>query len=242
MNKQEAKQILLLYRPGLAEAGDSRMAEALALAGSDEELRGWFEQHCAFQAAMRKKFRQIEAPRGLRDRILEERKVLHLLVWWRSPVRLLAAAAIVLFLGLAGLWLKPRTPDSFADYQARMVRSALREYRMDVVTNDMRQVRQFLASKGAPADYVLPKGLAKLELTGGGVLSWRSQPVTMACFNRGDAQMLFLFVMERSGVKHPPPAIPQLTTVNRMPVASWTQGGKTYLLAGPEGSDLRAYL
>jgi len=242
MDKQEARQILLLYRPGPTDAADSRMAEALELARQDEELRGWFEEHCAFQAVVRKKFRQIEAPGSLKDRLLAQQKIVHAPVWWRSPAWLAAAAAIVLFLGLAGLWLKPRTPDSFADYQARIVRGALREYQMDVVTNDLRQVRRFLASKSAPANYVLPKGLEKLELTGGGLLRWRSQPVSMTCFNRGDDQMLFLFVMDRAAVKDPPPTIPQLTRVNKMQVASWTRGDKTYLLAGPEGSDLKTYL
>jgi hypothetical protein len=138
--------------------------------------------------------------------------------------------------------MKPRTPDRFADYQARMVRTVLREYRMDLVTNDMREIRQFMAAKGAPADYVLTKGLEDLRLTGAGFLRWRSQPVAMVCFNRGDNEMLFLFVMDRSAVKDPPPVEPQLARVSKLKTARWTKDDKTYILAGPEDSDFQKYL
>ena len=59
----------------------------------------------------------------------------------------------------------------------------------------------------------------------------------MVCFNRGDNQMLFLFVLDHSAVKDPPPAVPKLSKVNKMVTASWTGDGKTYLLAGPEEAD-----
>ena len=145
-------------------------------------------------------------------------------------------------IGLSAIWIQPRAPDRFADYLARMVRTALREYRMDVVTNDMPQVRRFMAARGAPADYVLPAGLAQLQLTGGGLLWWRSRPVAMVCFNRGDDQMLFLFVLEVSAVKDPPPAAPRLSKVNKLLTACWTGDGMTYILAGPEETDfLRKY-
>ena len=118
-----------------------------------------------------------------------------------------------------------------------MVSEAQREYRMDLVTNDMQQVRQFMASRGAPADYHVTRGLERLQLTGGGRLTWRSNPVAMVCFDRGDKQMLFLFVMKRSAVKDPPPETPQLTKVRQMLAASWTRGDNTYVLAGPEEAD-----
>jgi hypothetical protein len=118
-----------------------------------------------------------------------------------------------------------------------MVGEARREYSMDLVTNDMRQVREFMARRGAPADYSLPRGLARCQLTGGGRLTWRSNPVTMVCFDRGDKQMLFLFIMKRSAVKDPPPERPRLARVSQMLTASWTRGDNTYVLAGPEEAD-----
>ncbi len=83
-------------------------------------------------------------------------------------------------------------------------------------------------------------GLNKLQLTGAGLLRWRSNPVSMVCFNRGDNHMLFLFVMNRSALKDAPPDIPRLGKVADLVTASWSQGDKTYLLAGPEEPDFGA--
>ena len=241
MNSAQAKEVLLLYRPGTADAADPQIAQALELAGRDPELGLWLEQHRAFQKAMRVKFQQIEVPAHLRNSLLIRGAVPPRVVtptaWSRNPVWLTATAAVLLLLGLVAGWLKPRTPDRFANFQTRMVSQALREYRMDLETNDMRQIRQFMAQRGAPADYEVTRGLERLQLTGGGRLSWRSHPVTMVCFDRGDNQMLFLFVMKRSALKDPPPATPQLTTVHQMATASWTRGDNIYVLAGPEEAD-----
>jgi hypothetical protein len=107
----------------------------------------------------------------------------------------------------------------------------------------MRQLRQFIAGKGAPSEYQLTKGLQKLQLTGGGCLQWRSHPVAMVCFNRGDDQMLFLFVMKRSALKDPPAGTPQVSKVTELQTVSWTRGEYTYVLAGPEEPQfLRKYL
>jgi hypothetical protein len=247
VTSSEAREILLLYRAGTADAADTEMAEALALARQDPELGRWFEQHHAFQKAMRAGFRQIEVPAHLKASLLiqkpAQRTFVTPQVWWRRPVWLTAAAAVLLVLGLIGAWLKPRVPDRFANFQSRMVGAAQLAYRMDLETNDMQQVRQLMASRGAPADYDVPPALEHLQLTGGGRLTWRSNPVAMVCFDRGDKQMLFLFVMKRSAVKDPPPKTPQLAKVRQMLVASWTLGDNTYVLAGPEEADfLKKYL
>jgi hypothetical protein len=149
-------------------------------------------------------------------------------------VWLAAAAMIMLLLGLAPLWLSPRNPDRFTDYRSRMVRTVLREYRMDIVTNDMTQVRQFLAAHEAPADYALTKGLEALQLTGGGLLRWRGNRVSMVCFDRGDKAMLYLFVIQRAALKDAPRESLQPAKVNKLATLSWSQGDKTYVLAGPD--------
>jgi uncharacterized membrane protein YbaN (DUF454 family) len=243
MTLGQAKEILLLYRPGTADAEDPQIVAAVELARRDTELARWFERHCAFQKAMRAKLRQIEVPAHLKAALLARQNIIRPPIWWQRPVWLAAAAAVVLFLGLAAIWLKPANPDGFANFQARMVSTALREYRMDLVTNDMRQLRQFIAGKGAPSEYQLTKGLETLQLTGGGCLQWRSHPVAMVCFNRGDDQMLFLFVMKRSALKDPPAGTPQVSKVTELQTVSWTRGEYTYVLAGPEEPQfLRKYL
>ena len=238
MNTSEAKEVLLLYRPGTTDASEPGVAEALELARRDPELGKWWERHRAFQKAMRTKFQEIEVPVHLKSSLLirgsVRRKAIPPQVWWRSRASLTAAAVVLLMIGLAGVWLRPRVPDRFANYQTRMVSDARRQYSMDLVTNDMREIRQYMARHDAPADYTVPRGLERLSLTGGGRLTWRNNPVAMVCFDRGDKQMLFLFVMKRSAVKDPPPATPRTAEVNQMLTVSWTQGDNTYVLAGPE--------
>ena len=234
MTPNQAKEILLLYRPGTADAEDPQISAAVALARQDPELGRWLAQHCAFQDTMRAQLRQIEVPAHLKAALLARPAVVRPSLWRLRPVWLAAAAALCLWLGLAGLWLHTRAPNRLAKFQARMVRTALREYRMDLLTNDMRQLRHFLAGQGAPSAYALTKGLEHLPLTGGGCLRWRGHAVAMVCFNRGDDQMLFLFVMPRSALTDPPPAVPQVAKVTDLETASWTQGEYSYVLAGPE--------
>jgi len=230
LNTSEARQILLLYRP--QDAADPEMAAALELTRQDPELKQWFDQHCAFQAAVRANLRQINAPPHLKDALLTRLKVVPL-PWWQRPVWLAAAAALVLFLGVLAVWRPMATPNQFANFQQRMISTAQREYRMDLLTGDMNRLRQFIAQQGAPADYDVTRGLEKLALTGGGLLHWRNNPVTMVCFDRGDKQMLFLFVLKKAAVKDPPPETPRLARVTNLLALSWSRGDNTYLLAGP---------
>ncbi|MEI6568632.1 MAG: hypothetical protein WCR20_18265 [Verrucomicrobiota bacterium] len=244
MNSAQAKEVLLLYRPGTADAAEPAepaMAMALELAGRDPELGRWFEEHRAFQRAMRAKFRQFEVPAHLKASLLVREagrpRIITPQTWWRRSLWSTSTVVLLLLLGLIGLRLKPRAQDRFANYQSRMVSQVQREYRMDLETNDMRQIRQYMAQRGAPADYELARGLERLQLTGAGLLTWRSNSVTMVCFDRGNKKMLFLFVLKRSALKDPPPATPQLATVHEMLTASWTHGENTYVLAGPEEVD-----
>ena len=238
MTPQQAKEILLLYRPGVAVVEDPDMTAALDLARQDPELGRWFEQHRAFQQQVRQKLNDIEVPAHFKTSLLARHAVpppiITLPVWWRRPVALAAAAAILFLLGITAFWLQPRSANRFAHFQDRMVRTAIREYRMDLVTNDMQQVRRFLADHGAPANYDVPQGLDKLQLTGTGFLRWRSNPVAMVCFNRGDNQMLFLFVMNRSALPDPPGETPEVGRTADLVTASWSRGDKVYVLAGPE--------
>jgi uncharacterized membrane protein YbaN (DUF454 family) len=240
MNPSEAKQILQLYRPGTDDAADRKVAEALVLAQRDPELATWLEQHNRFQDALREKFQEIPVPQGLKESILAKNKIVRPQFAWHQSTWFRVAAAFVALIGLYfvinGGWLKS-VPDRFADYEGRMVRSALREYRMELLTDDIKQLRQLMASKGAPADFAVPQGLSRLQLTGGGVLRWRNHPVSMVCFNRGDDQMLFLFVIDRSAVKNPPAGTPEVAKVSKLTAASWTEGEKTYLLAGPDDAE-----
>jgi hypothetical protein len=237
LNRAEAKQILLLYRPGTGDAEDPEILAAMELARHDAELGKWFERHQAFQSSMRAKFRQIEVPAALKAELLAGRRVLRPYVFWQRPVWLAAAAIFVLLLSVVALLLRPSVPDRFSNYRESMVSAAVRVYGMDLETNDMNQLRKFIAQKGAPADYELTQGLERLQLRGGGLQRWRGNPVSMVCFDRGGNKMLFLFVMKRAALKDPPPPATseaELAKVDGLMTASWSRGDDSYVLAGAE--------
>lgn len=237
MNRAEAKEILLLYRPGSPDAQDPLVIEAIEFAQQDPELAQWFEQHQAFQAALQSKFRQIEVPSRLKSALLARGKIVKPAAFWQQPAWLAAAAIFLVLLGLSYVLFRPQVPDRFANYRETMVNAAVRTYGMDVETNDLNQLRQFAAQKGAPADYQLTQGLERLQVKGGGLLRWRGNPVSMVCFDRGGNRMLFLFVLKRSALKDPPPAAgsgPDVAQVDGLFTASWTRGADAYVLAGSD--------
>src|SRR5215471_2683767 len=99
MNRNEAKEMLILYRPGSADADDPEFSEALKLCEQDAELRQWFDEHCAVYMAMREKFLQVTPPEGLKEQILAERKVRTTPLLRRPAVLLASVAAVAVLTG-----------------------------------------------------------------------------------------------------------------------------------------------
>ena len=251
MNRDEAKNILLLHRPGTADVDDSQITEALALARRDPELARWLEEHSARQVALREKFRQITAPAGLKEQIISEQAAQEKIIFWRRNFAVAAVAVLVILAALAPFWFSHHGPnETLANYQNQMVGVALRGYAMDLMTNDPSQVRAYLAQNHAPADFVLPAALQQTALAGCAVESWQGANVSMICFRTGkplapgDQSDLWLFVIDRASVKNLPTGdSPLFSKINRLTIATWTEGGKLYLL-GTEGDErtIKQYL
>jgi hypothetical protein len=239
VNKQGAKQILALFRPGTADEEDPFFHEARQLAKTDPELARWFDEHCESYLVLRQKFQAIPVPPGLMEQIISERKIQRRLFqrYWRP---LLAAAAVVALLVSmsSGLWPLHGLTDRYAAYRKRMTETALRSYSMDLKAADPVQIRNFLKEKHAPADYSLPAGLKKADVVGCALSSWQGSPVSMICFKSGrpippgDQSDLWLFVIASNAVANaPPPGSPVFVRVNKATTASWSDDHKTYLLA-----------
>ncbi len=231
VNPLEAKRILIACRPGTADVDDPQVAAALAELRRDPALHEWFIQQTAFQQEMKQTLRGIPVPPNLRERILAGNKVVTL-HWWRRPPILAAVAAVVLLLGLGWLSVQSLSGRPFEIFRDRMVRAVLRQYTMDIVTNDMGAVRGFVAGKSAPSDYVLPPGLARLPVLGAGVLSWQDRRVTMVCLDSTNQGTLFLFVVDRSSVPGAPGGVHEFGPVSKLITVSWSEGERTYVLAG----------
>jgi hypothetical protein len=254
VNSNEAKTILLLYRPGTADADDPQIADALALVKSDAELARWFEHHCARQNALRAKFRQVAAPAGLKEQIISE-QLAEIRRNARRKEKVTAAVALsVTFAALVfiAITLLPRFqgPDtSLGHYQNQMAGIATSGYGMSLLTNDLTQIRAYLAKNAAPADYTLPAPLEKIPVAGCAIQTWSDKKVSMICFrtnpslaaNQSD---LWLFVVDRKSVKHAPATeSPQFAPAGPLFTAAWTQGDKLYVL-GTRGDEqgLRKFL
>ena len=255
MNRDEARQILLLYRPDTADAADPQFAEALALAKSDTELSHWFTEHCARQKKLGEKFRQVTAPAGLMQQIVSEQAASQRMALSRRRfTRMVVATAALAMMFLAGMfWFNQRGPvddDTLAIFQQQMAGYALRGYAMDLQTNDAGQIQTFLKQQHAPADYTLSGPLQQAALAGCAVESWQATRVSMICFRTGKplapgAQNdLWLFVVDQKSVKDAPPdSTPQISKVNRLVMATWVENGKLYLLGtSADESVLRKFL
>lgn len=252
MTREETKELLLRYRPG-DEIDDPEMTAALALCERDAALHAWFEEQCRTQSAIQECFRKITPPAGLKEQIISEHRAALRAERWRHS-RVLAAVALIIMLAALGVfWLQRDRGQSkeagIASFRMRMVKEALRLYRMELETSDLEQIRHHLANRQAPADFTLPEGLGRASITGCATTRWQGANVSLICFLKDKANPtgvksdLWLFVMDQTVLTDPPPPGGRIESKeNRLFTATWTKDGKVYLL-GTEGgeADLRKW-
>ncbi len=244
MNLNEAKNILLLYRPGTADAEEPQIAEALALAQREPELASWLVDHGSRQEALRARFRQIAVPAGLKEQILSEQPARERLLHRHPRLTLAALAALILLVGLMVFW-PPHRPggDTLETYRNQMIGIAMSGYGMDFLTNSPTEIRAYFAQNQAPADYVWPAALEKAAIVGCAVQGWQKEKVSMVCFRTGrplppnQSSDLWLFVVPRASVKDAPePGQRRFATVHGLITSAWSQGDTVFLL-GTKGSE-----
>ncbi|MBU6399837.1 MAG: hypothetical protein KGS61_05915 [Verrucomicrobia bacterium] len=242
MDKRQAQEILIRYRPGLDDASEPEMQQALELVRRDPELAHWLAQQQAAYVAIGARLRVIAPPRGLREQIISER-YLHRSPDWPRRLVLPAIAIAGLACCLLLLWPRPMGAAAFSAFRDRMVRSGLRDYRMDVLTGDLKRIRDYLTRKRSDGDFVLTAGLEKLSPIGCALRTWHGQRAAMVCFDGGANKVLFLYVIDRAAVSGPPATdVPELATVSKLMTASWSRGDKVYVLAGEvDQESLRRY-
>ncbi len=241
MTRDQAKEILAICRLDTADRNDPEFLEALQLAASDPELNHWLNQQQEFHRQNRERLRALEVPADLKARIFDQRPPTIPAVWRRREILALAAmlaiaAPVILFLGSAlfteghGL--------IFEKFEQRMTSFALKTYQMDIRTNNPAAVRQYLASKGAPADFPVPTNLERLTVKGGGRLSWQNNAVSMMCFELPDKETVFMFIMDKAALRGAlPPERPEITPGKRLSAARWTKGDRVFLLAAAKSPE-----
>jgi hypothetical protein len=244
VDSREAREILACYRRGLDDASEPRLAAALERARQDPALAQWLDQQTAFDEALREQLREIPVPDDLRAKILARqpsRPRAH--AGWRSPSWLAAAAGLAALAVLVGFWLAHRGAP-FDAYRAEMARTVAGEYEIEHRSEQLDEIRSYLASRGSPTDYSLTPALQDLEAEGVSVLHWRGRNVSLLCLDAGGDRDLFLFVAPRSAFRDAPAtAPPRLEKIDGLITAAWTDGDTVYFLAG-HGDErfLRQYL
>jgi hypothetical protein len=243
MNRARAKEILASYRPDKDLATDPEFAPALALLEQDAELARWFEHEQALDAALKRKLGGIPIPVGLQTRILANRpKRLTRPNWWREPSFLSAAAAVLVVIGIAAVWLGPWKPVTWSDYQAQVVERITRPYDLDSKTRSHDQVRQSMAAAGYPSDYRVPPGLVQYPLEGGFRLRWHGNKVSVVCFGSDEDHKpdVWLIVSRRTALSGAPAgATPEFGLIGKSRIARWADDGHFYILATQDGPDLK---
>ena len=217
MNRDEAKNILLLYRPGLADTDDPQIA---APAGLKEQIISEQAAQERMQAT-RRQFRLALAAVVLVTGLLA--------VYWfprHTPEDTLA----VYQNQMASAALRGYAMDLLTN-DATAIRAYLVQNRAPADFTLTDSLGKTALAGCAIEDWQGKKVSMICFRTG------RPLPP-------GVASDLWLFVADRAAVKNlPAGAGPQLARVNRLITATWTQGDKVYLL-GMEGDEqaIRQYL
>lgn len=244
MNNEESKLILQAYRRGGEDAGDPFFSDALEQARRDPGLGRWFAGQRAFDDSMRQALQAEAAPPGLRDAIRLTRKIA---VFpkktarpvWQHPGLLALAATIVALLATTILLLpqaerETLQPMTVAGFSKQVL--DLKEHggiSLGKMTNNSAEIRAWLAERGAPSDYELPPGLRSVPGIGCQSFDMGGTKVSLVCFMLGKDQMVHLFVVDKAALKDAPADIrPTLHTGNGLAWATWTSGGKSYVLTG----------
>lgn len=250
MTVPEAKQVLLAYRPWANDDQEPEMAEALAICRADPVLAKWFASHCEAQQRLREKLQGIEAPNGLMQQIISERRA-QLVRRKEARRRLVVAlACVTIAVSVGFIWSSmsrtPRQDISLDGYRNRMVRTVTRAYGMDVETNDLAFIRAHLAANQAPLVDPMPASLGETPLVGCGVLRWQDRPVAMICYRTaqklppGMKSDLVLFIANQQDVQGSADLTgPEFSKASEWFLASWRSGDKVYLLAAMDETELR---
>jgi len=242
MNEQEARLILQSFRPETEDEADPHFAEALRAAKQDPELSRWWEEEQAFDRVIAAKLAAVPEPLGLQTRLLAQAAAPAARGSSWSLVTAMAALVALLFLVVQVVSLfrsPPPATGRVADYSQEMVSFIRLAPALDLESHDLGAIKSWLQPKSVSAVEV-PPHLADLRALGCRILSFRGRKVTLICFQRDDARLAHLFVVDRSAVPDLKPGKePIFTQSGEWTTASWAEDGQAYMIA-VEGDEATA--
>lgn len=229
MDREQAREILFRYRPGTDDTVDPQVVEAVRLLDQDPELARWFAQQQQAHQAIQTRLREMPVPADLKQRILAEQKVVRVDFGWRTRILTAAAAAIVVAAIAEWVILRPKIDDAFGAYRKYAVAYVSDRYVVTLKASNFDELRQVLAERKWPTDFLVPESLRTATVVGGGAFEWNGHKVALACMKEED-HGAWLFVVDNATFHDPPTTpTPRIEMVDATPTAAWTQNGKTYL-------------
>jgi hypothetical protein len=234
MNNQEAKLILQAYRPNGQDASDPFFADALEQSRRDPELQKWFAEETVVNTRLQGRLETaIPIPAGLKSGLLALKKTVRPVPWWSQPMKLAAAAVILLSLG-AIFFLFCRNPSQLASFRETMASSSAQtQEHVAFESHDLTKIQQWLQARNMQGNFDLPAVLQTGTAQGCRVVNWNGHQATMICFLLQDGKHLDLFVMDRAGLPDfPENGAPQFAQAGGLMTAMWASSQKVYLLTG----------
>jgi hypothetical protein len=231
MNEQEARLILQAYRPG-AGPDDPEVAVALQEAARNPELGRWFAEEQAFDRAIAAHLGNVPAPFGLKTRILAQLGPPAAPHRWSWAVKLAGVVALLFLITQLVSLFHPAVPEAQVSNYAREMVSFIRlGGALDMESDDLGQIKEWLSKKEASPGFVPPR-LAALQPLGCRLLSFRGQTVTLICFNRDKDRLAHLFVVDRAALPQMKSGAPPVFAgVGDWMTASWVENDRVYMIA-----------
>lgn len=257
MTREEAQNILQLYRPGsLEDRNDPLIAEAWQMLEDDAELQTWFEAEQAFDEQIGQSLTSIEVPQDLKASLLAgmhahqlqaaaahsepapaPAATNHTAAWWRSPWIGIAAAVALLFV----LWSRPsQLAPTGSPVIAQASVPGVLQFLADQIDQmqadsfdkrdpDYGQLQSFLASHGAPAPTNLPPCFQEMPTIGCVTFNYNETKISMICFKRGS--IYHLTTAPKTNFPDELPSQPQTYQIKDKAFKLWIEGDQVRIIA-----------
>ena len=239
MNTEEAKLILASLHEAADPGNDPEISQAFELLDSDPELRTWFDQERAFDAAIASKLAQVEPPADLKASLVElldknapaATAAAGKVTWLRPP--LLAAAAAIILVPLIAFQLMTgqASAKSFDSFRTEMVEFLESDFKLQHFNSDIAELNAWLKAKEASYPGKLPDCVDCPESIGCKIVEWEGQNVTLVCLRNSTKQTVHCFVVPRSVFEDIPDEelIRRKFTLKDLETCGWTDEKNLYL-------------
>jgi len=158
----------------------------------------------------------------------------------RARGLLALAATVVIAVGLAIWWQQGATRVSYAMLAPRVVECFGTPPALPKRSQNPEELREWLLTQGAPADFQVPEKLRGLESLGCQVVDVHGRPAWLTCFWRekkpdgSGGELVHLWIVKRGDFKDGPGSTtPQMHEESGWSFASWAVGDVIYTLATP---------